>query len=73
MGNTNHITSTKAKLYILAGRYLYPEFRLSPFIKNQNLGHLGLVAGFYEELGIGKLIDTLIPQDLDEVMFQLGR
>jgi len=29
------------------------------------LGHFGLVAGLYEELGISKLINTVIPQDLE--------
>jgi hypothetical protein len=27
------------------------------------LNHLGLVAGMYDELGIGELIDQRIPQD----------
>ena len=37
--------------------------------KSQNLGHLGLVAGLYDELGIGALIDTIIPQDLERRIF----
>ena len=40
--------------------------------KSQNLGHLGLVAGLYDELGIGALIDTIIPQDLERRDVSIG-
>ncbi|WYD80131.1 MAG: DUF4277 domain-containing protein [Candidatus Electrothrix gigas] len=30
------------------------------------LNHLGLVAGMYDELGLGELIDSLIPQDEEQ-------
>ncbi len=33
---------------------------------SQNLDHLGLVAGLYDELEIGKLLDVLIPQDFEQ-------
>jgi hypothetical protein len=31
--------------------------------KSYNLDHLGLVAGMYDELGIGDLLDQMIYQD----------
>ena len=37
------------------------------------LGHLGLVSGMYDELGIGKLIDDLIPQDLSQRHVSVGQ
>jgi len=41
--------------------------------RSQNLDHLGLVAALYEELGIGKLIDKLIPQDLEQRHVSIGQ
>ena len=37
------------------------------------LNHLGLVAGMYDELGIGELIDSLIPQDNEKRIVSLGQ
>ena len=39
---------------------------------SMNLDHLGLVAGMYDELEIGKQIDTLIPQDFDQRNISVG-
>ena len=36
---------------------------MSPTYTSQNLDHLGLVAGMYEELGIGEYLDEQIAQD----------
>ena len=40
---------------------------------SRQLNHLGLVAGMYEELGIGELLDQLIPQDIDKRVVSLGQ
>lgn len=40
---------------------------------SQNLDHLGLVAGLYDELEIGKLLDVLIPQDFDQRDVSIGQ
>ena len=40
---------------------------------SQNLDHLGLVAGLYDELAIGKLLDTLIPQDFEQRDVSIGQ
>ncbi|EDN70185.1 transposase [Beggiatoa sp. PS] len=37
------------------------------------LNHLGLVAGMYDELGIGELIDQLIPQDEKKRIVSIGQ
>ncbi|MBA3532779.1 MAG: DUF4277 domain-containing protein, partial [Ardenticatenales bacterium] len=36
---------------------------MSTNYQSEVLDHLGLVAAMYDELGIGELIDQLIPQD----------
>lgn len=36
---------------------------MSSTYTSQNLDHLGLVAGMYDELGIGRYLDEQIPQD----------
>ena len=41
--------------------------------QSYNLGHLGLVAALYEELGIGQLIDTMIPQDFKRRDVSIGQ
>lgn len=41
--------------------------------RSQILDHLGLVAGMYEELGIGEELDALIPQDLDQRVVSVGQ
>ncbi|MCP4492525.1 MAG: IS1634 family transposase [Gammaproteobacteria bacterium] len=37
------------------------------------LNHLGLVAGMYDELGLGELIDSLIPQDEEQRTVSVGQ
>ena len=37
------------------------------------LNHLGLVSGMYDELGVGELIDSLIPQDQEKRVVSLGQ
>src|SRR5215210_3741407 len=34
--------------------------------KSETLEHLGLVAGMFDELGIGDLVDEMVPQDLSQ-------
>jgi len=41
--------------------------------ESKELNHLGLVAGMYDELGIGKSIDTLIPQDMNQRNVSIGQ
>jgi transposase len=41
--------------------------------RSYNLDHLGLIAALYDELGIGTLIDSLIPQDLDQRYVSIGQ
>jgi transposase len=33
---------------------------------SQNLDHLGLVAGMYDELGMGEVVDRTLPQDITQ-------
>lgn len=40
---------------------------------SQNLDHLGLVAGLYDELEIGKCLDTLITQDFKQRDVSIGQ
>lgn len=40
---------------------------------SQVLNHLGLVAGMYDELGLGDLIDQVIPQDGDKRHVSVGQ
>jgi transposase len=42
-------------------------------IKSKNLDHLGLVAGMYDELGIGDVIDDTIEQDSEKRKVSLGQ
>jgi transposase len=44
-----------------------------PRYRSQTLDHLGLVAGRYEELGIGETIDRMITQDADKRWVSLGQ
>ena len=37
------------------------------------INHLGLVAGMYDELGLGELIDSLIPQDKEKRVVSVGQ
>jgi transposase len=41
--------------------------------KSQTLEHLGLVAGMFDELGIGDLVDELVPQDLSQRKVSVGQ
>src|SRR5215218_7727087 len=41
--------------------------------KSQTLEHLGLVAGMFDELGIGDLVDELVPQDLSQRQVSVGQ
>lgn len=41
--------------------------------KSYTLDHLGLVAGLYDELGIGQLIDQLIPQKFEQQTISVGQ
>jgi len=43
------------------------------YYNSQNLGHLGLIAVLYDELGIGNIIDTVIPQDLEQRDVSIGQ
>jgi len=42
-------------------------------IDRSNLDHLGLVAGMYDELGIGDIIDDAIEQDIDARFVSIGQ
>ena len=41
--------------------------------QSYNLNHLGLVAGMYDELGIGALLDKIIKQDLGQRNISVGQ
>ena len=41
--------------------------------KSYNLDHLGLVAGMYDELGIGDLLDQMIYQDEEKRVVSIGQ
>ena len=41
--------------------------------KSETLEHLGLVAGMFDELGIGFLVDELVPQDLSQRNVSVGQ
>lgn len=41
--------------------------------KSETLEHLGLVAGMFDELGIGELVDELVPQDLSQRKVSVGQ
>jgi len=40
---------------------------------SETLEHLGLVAGMFDELGIGELVDELVPQDLSQRKVSVGQ
>ena len=46
---------------------------MSETYKSETLEHLGLLAGMFDELGIGELIDTLVPQNLAQRRISVGR
>ena len=41
--------------------------------KSEALEHLGLVAAMFDELGIGEVVDKLIPQDKERRSITLGQ
>ena len=43
------------------------------YYSSKLLDHLGLVAGMYDELGLGDLIDRVLPQDQDKRTVSLGQ
>jgi transposase len=40
--------------------------------QSKTLGHLGLVAGMFDELGIGEVVDGVVPQDLERRTLSVG-
>src|SRR5438105_13366314 len=46
---------------------------VSPRYKSRTLANLGLVAGMYEELGIGEVIDRVVPQDEEGRFVSVGQ
>src|SRR5512134_3354294 len=42
-------------------------------VSSQNLDHLGLVAGMYDELGVGEVLDHAIAQDTDQRHVSIGQ
>ena len=46
---------------------------VAPGYKSCTLAHLGLVAGMYEELGIGEVIDRAVPQDEERRFVSVGQ
>ncbi|MDQ3460226.1 MAG: IS1634 family transposase [Deinococcota bacterium] len=46
---------------------------MSETYKSETLEHLGLVAGMFDELGIGELVDELVPQDLEQRTVSVGQ
>ena len=46
---------------------------VAPGYKSCTLAHLGLVAGMYEELGIGEVIDQAVPQDEERRFVSVAR
>ena len=47
--------------------------RETEIYKSETLEHLGLVAGMFDELGIGDLVDELLPQDLSQRKVSVGQ
>ena len=54
--------------HVETGTMAHPEHYSS-----KQLNHLGLVAGMYDELGIGELIDQLVVQDKDKRIVSMGQ
>ena len=44
-----------------------------PNYRSQTLDHLGLVAGMFDELGIGEVLDQVIPQDRSQRRVSVGQ
>ena len=41
--------------------------------ESRKLDHLGLVAGIYDELGIGEAIDRMVPQESEKRIVSVGQ
>src|SRR5215213_2085897 len=41
--------------------------------KSETIEHLGLVAAMFDELGIGDLVDELVPQDFSQRNLSIGQ
>lgn len=48
------------------------DYNYTTYYKSYSLDHLGLVAGLYDDLGIGQHIDELVPQDLEQRNVSIG-
>ena len=46
---------------------------MSTSYETKTIEHLGLVAGMYDELGVGELIDQLISQDFEQRQVTIGQ
>lgn len=49
------------------------ERKMSTNFRSKTLDHLGLVAGMFDELGIGETLDRIIPQDLSQKKVSVGQ
>lgn len=47
--------------------------RVTPCYRSQTLGHLGLVAGMFDELGIAEVLDRVIVQDRAQRLVSVGQ
>jgi len=63
----------KHKEYQMAAHIETGTMASPSLYKSYNLDHLGLVAGMYDELGIGDLLDQMIYQDEDKRIVSLGK
>lgn len=55
-----------------ASRKHFRQLGKHPY-KSETLEHLGLVAGMFDELGIGELVDELVAQDLEQRKISVGQ
>jgi len=46
---------------------------MNPTYETKTIEHLGLVAGMYDELGIGELLDQAIVQDFEQRQVSVGQ
>ena len=46
---------------------------MSTRYETKTIEHLGLVATMFDELGVGELIDQLIPQDFEQRQVTIGQ
>ena len=47
--------------------------RVPPCYRSQTLGHLGLVAGMFDELGLGEGLDRVIAQERTQRLVSVGQ